>query len=319
MGAFDLVIGVLLLGLFFNTYLYGLVTYQFIVYRNTKYNDPLWIRSIVGSLFCIDTLHSAVAVYAAWEMCVTNYGNPASLAFVSWTIPFTACATALAALVTQAFLGHRVLVLTKSKLLVGVIALCSIIGFVFGLYAGIYSGILHAVAKFGPLSFPVTMWLVFQTSADVIITISLSYILSRSRTGFRRTDTIINRLIRGAVQTGLFASLFALADMFSFLLHRNTNLYAMFAYPLGRIYTNTLLDTLNARLGLKHMTGTMDADSDSNANAFRLQNQSQTLAPHQVHSIQVQKETMQVTDTIHDPSDAKYGGDDVYSHSVKIA
>jgi len=66
----------------------------------------------------------------------------------------------------------------------------------------------------------------------------LSFVLARSRTGFRRTDTIINRLIRGAIQTGLFASIFALADLFSFVLHRNTNLYAMFAYPIGRIYTN---------------------------------------------------------------------------------
>lgn len=66
----------------------------------------------------------------------------------------------------------------------------------------------------------------------------LSFVLSRSKTGFRRTDTILNRLIRGAVQTGLFVSIFALGDLFSFLLHRNTNLYAMFAYPMGRIYTN---------------------------------------------------------------------------------
>jgi thioester reductase-like protein len=66
----------------------------------------------------------------------------------------------------------------------------------------------------------------------------LTYILSRSRTGFRKTDTIINRLIRGAIQTGLFASIFALADLFSFVLHGDTNLYAMFAFPIGRIYTN---------------------------------------------------------------------------------
>lgn len=36
--------------------------------------------------------------------------------------------------------------------------------------------------------------------------------------------------------------MFALADMFSFLFHRDTNLYAMFAFPLGRIYTNVNLD-----------------------------------------------------------------------------
>ena len=106
------------------------------------------------------------------------------------------------------------------------------------------------------------------------------FVLSRSRTGFRKTDTIINRLIRGAIQTGLFASIFALADLFSFVLHGDTNLYAMFAFPIGRIYTNvspfdkkgntgivnrdqqTLLDTLNARIDLKNLNATIDVDSD---------------------------------------------------------
>ncbi|KAF8974444.1 hypothetical protein BDZ97DRAFT_23976 [Flammula alnicola] len=263
MGEFDMVIGVVLIGLFFNTYLYGLVTYQFIVYHNTKFNDRLWIRAIVGGLFVLDTIHSAVAVYAGWEMCVTNYNNPASLAVVGWTIPFTAVATSLAAFITQIFLGHRVFILTKSKPLVAFLGMLSVLGFFFGVYAGIYSGILNEIAKFGPLGPFVTCWLVFQTSADIFITVILTYVLSRSRTGFRRTDTIINRVIRGAVQTGLFASIFALCDLFSFMLHRNTNLYAMFAYPLGRIYTNTLLDTLNARTALKSLAGGTDvADSE---------------------------------------------------------
>ncbi|KIK08346.1 hypothetical protein K443DRAFT_672371 [Laccaria amethystina LaAM-08-1] len=272
----------------------------------------LTYRSVVGALFVLDTVHSAVAVYAGWELCVTNYDNPASLAVVSWTIPFTAVATSCAAIVTQFFLGHRVLMLTKNKILVGLIGLLSVLGFIFGVYAGIYSGILREVAKFAPLNPFVTCWLTFQTSADLIITFVLSFVLGRSRTGFRRTDTIINRLIRGAVQTGLFVSIFALGDLFSFLLHRNTNLYAMFAYPMGRIYTNTLLDTLNARISIKNMnTGTVEVSSQGNT--FRMENQSQTLATTSVHSIQVQKEV--VTDAVEE-RDAKYGGDDGYPSRV---
>ncbi|KAG5647696.1 hypothetical protein DXG03_008419 [Asterophora parasitica] len=297
MGAFDTSVGVLLLGIFFNTYLYGLVTYQFLVYHNTKFGDPLWIS----------------AIYAAWETCVTNYNNPASLAFISWTIPFTAVATSVAAILTQYFLGHRVFILTKSKPLAGLIAVLSFLGFVFGVYAGVRSGIIAEVAKFAPLKPFVICWLGFQTSADLTITFVLSFVLSRSRTGFHKTDTIINRLIRGAVQTGLFASIFALADLFTFVFHGNTNLYAMFAYPIGRIYTNTLLDTLNARNDLKkNMVQTLDADAESNA--FRMQTtQSQTMAGQTLHSIHVQKET--VTDNAinaEERSVEKYTGDDVY-------
>ncbi|KAG5652451.1 hypothetical protein H0H81_004995 [Sphagnurus paluster] len=316
MGAFDTSVGVLLIGLFFNTYLYGLVTCQFIVYANTKFNDPLWIRGIVYTLFITDTLHSAV---------VTNYNNPASLAFVSWTIPFTAIATAVTAILTQYFLGHRVFVLTKSKPLSVLIGLLSTLGFIFGVYAGLFDFLLTVifrVAHFAPLKPFVICWLGFQTSADLVITFILTFILSRSRTGFRTTDTIINRLIRGAVQTGLFASIFALADLFTFVLHPGTNLYAMFAYPIGRIYTNTLLDTLNARIELKSMTATHDVDSESNANAFRMQTSSQTIAGKTPHSINVKKET-----TTHISPDEqsngkqsveiqKYTNDDIYGYKM---
>ncbi|KAF9567785.1 hypothetical protein CPC08DRAFT_626230 [Agrocybe pediades] len=254
MGAYDKTVGELTRSIPVNTYLYGLVTYQFLVYKNTKFNDPMWIKSVVGALFVVDTIHSTVAAYAAWETCVTNYANPSSLAFVSWTIPFTAVATSLAAVFTQFFLGHRVYKLMRNRVLTGVIAFFSCSGFAFGVYSGVRSGIIKEVAHFAPLTPFVICWLGSQTIADLIITAALTYALSRSRTGLRRTDSIINRLIRGAIQTGLFAALFALGDLFSFVFHRDTNLYAMFAYPIGRIYTNTLLDTLNARAELRRLS-----------------------------------------------------------------
>ncbi|KAF8204040.1 hypothetical protein BJ912DRAFT_919996 [Pholiota molesta] len=280
---FDLTVGVLLLGLLgrpfislesrrlqqlltnpLNTYLYGLVTYQFLLYRITNFNDALWLKSIVGVLFVVDTVHSVVCLQwlgyvvgnvlianspldlvaislTAASHSVLNYGNPASLESIGWAIPFTAVATSVAAILTQFFLGHRVYKLTKSIPIISVIAALSSLGFVFGAYAGIRSAIINHVSDLTPMTPFVACWLGFQTAADLMITVVLTYSLARSRTGFRSTDSVINRLIRGTIQTGLFASLLALADLFSFLFHRNTNLYAMFAYPLGRIYTNVMI------------------------------------------------------------------------------
>jgi len=287
MGTYDLTVGVLLIGSFFNTYLYGLVTYQFIVYWNTKFNDPRWIKSIVAVLFVIDTIHSAVAVYAGWQMCVTNYGNPASLLVISWTIPFTAVATSVTAVVTQFFLDHRVYLLTDSIPIVVVVGILSLLGFFFGVYAGVYSGVINQVKNFAPLKPFVICWLGFSTAADLSITGILAFSLSRSLTGFRKTDTIVNRLIRGAIQTGLFASIFALADLFSFLLHQDTFLYAMFAYPIGRIYTNTLLDTLNSRIQLRILAARTREENGEDTNVvFRIQNPSESA----IHSVYVQQE-----------------------------
>lgn len=86
----------------------------------------------------------------------------------------------------------------------------------------------------------------------------MAYVLWKSKTGFRNTDNVIHKLIRGAVQTGIFATIFAAGDLISFgkswkwlfksrkvrksicasVTNPETNIYGMFAIPLGRIYTN---------------------------------------------------------------------------------
>jgi Na+/proline symporter len=64
----------------------------------------------------------------------------------------------------------------------------------------------------------VITWLSSQTAADIVITstqgvwnmstildsalATLINVLSKSRTGFKKTDTLINKLMRGAIQTG---------------------------------------------------------------------------------------------------------------------
>ena len=63
-------------------------------------------------------------------------------------------------------------------------------------------------------------------------------VFCRSRTGFRRTNTDLNRLIRGAIQTGLFAGIFSVCCLITFVVLPNTALNGMFAIPIGRIYTN---------------------------------------------------------------------------------
>ncbi|KAJ7913881.1 hypothetical protein B0H13DRAFT_460036 [Mycena leptocephala] len=272
----DMIVGVYLLGVLFNTFLYGLVLSSFLTYFNTKSNDPLWIRAVVWSLLFTDTIHSAIEIYGAWQTGVEDYGNLASFATVSWTIPFTAVATSVVAIITQSFLMYRVFFLTRSKVLVGFICVSSILGLAFGCTAGVMFGIITEVAKFGPIVPYVVLWLSFQSASDFLITTSLVIVLARSRAGFRNTDTAINRLICGAIETGTFASVFALADLFSFVFFRNTNLYAMFAFPIGRIYTNTLLHTLNTRADLRNIDPVIDCDSEANAGAIRLQSESRS-------------------------------------------
>jgi len=133
MGIYDGTIGTLLVGIFFNTYLYGLVTYQFAAYHRIKFNDHPAIKYMVLTLFLIYTVHSISAIYMAWVYCVTNYNNPTAITSALWPYTFTPIATALAALLTQIFLGYRIYRLSSSRILFGIIIVLAIPSFALGM------------------------------------------------------------------------------------------------------------------------------------------------------------------------------------------
>ncbi|KAJ7456857.1 hypothetical protein B0H11DRAFT_2199945 [Mycena galericulata] len=297
----DTTVGPLLIGVIFNTYLYGLVTSQYLSYWNLKFNDPTWIKVVVGILFLMDTGQSIIAFYEAWNVwykklsmncnktesfeSVTHFGTAM---FADWTRPFTGIATSFSALVTQAFLSHRVFKLTKSKPLTAALAVLIIAAFVFGFTSGIRGYFVNGSTDVKPILslvickdpsffafFLVNDWMLTRLAEYCV----LIFVLSRSKTGFRRTDKIINSLIRGAIQSGLLVTMFTLGDLLCFTLSSKTNLYTMFVYPLGRVYTNTVLYTLNARMSFFQMDQNNDTGGMVTGLSYSIQLQTEFPGP----------------------------------------
>ncbi|KAF8553139.1 hypothetical protein OG21DRAFT_1497928, partial [Imleria badia] len=181
-----------------------------------------------------------------------------------WPYIFRPIGIALAALVTQMYLAVRIWYLTGSKILYGVAILLAILSCVLGIITSVEGWIIRVTMSEIPRIIPIAVaWLSIQVVVDMYITPTLVIIFARLRTGFRKIDTILNRLIRGDIQTGLFAVIFSMGDLITFVVFPNTNLYAMFAISLGCIYTNNLLDTLLTRKLLK-------AELDSTGNMVEM-------------------------------------------------
>ena len=88
-----------------------------------------------------------------------------------------------------------------------------------------------------------------------ILAASLIYALNKSRSGLQELDTVVNRLIRTAIQTGnfrvrvltrrrtesslgLFSGIFAILTLVFYLARQDTELWAFFGLPISRLYTN---------------------------------------------------------------------------------
>jgi hypothetical protein len=70
--------------------------------------------------------------------------------------------------------------------------------------------------------------------ADISIAASLIYLLQGSRTGFSKSDSIINRLIMFSLNTGLLTSLDAIASLVTISVLPNTFVYIMFYVTCSR-------------------------------------------------------------------------------------
>ncbi|ESK87101.1 hypothetical protein Moror_11908 [Moniliophthora roreri MCA 2997] len=151
----------------------------------------------------------------------------------------------------QAFFGWRVKVLTGSWILLAIIQFCSAAAFLMGIATAIACGIVKSFADFQKFQVVVIIWLVCATLADIIITVTLVIHLKRHKTGFKNTDSHLDRIIRLTVQTGLVTAVWAMADLLVYLLDP-TGTHLIFNCVLPKLYTNSLLSSLNSRGGWRY-------------------------------------------------------------------
>ncbi|KAF6764164.1 hypothetical protein DFP72DRAFT_415600 [Ephemerocybe angulata] len=251
MGEYDDILGTLLIGVTVNTYLYGVVSCQYTTYHNTNFDDKLCVKLAVLFLFTLDTAQSIFMIYLSWIFTVVNFSNPVVFSNTHWPCAFIPIGTAVTACVSHLFLGLRMYGISKNKALYAIVLAMTIAELAAGVAFGICMWIMDDPTLLYTLRPFIVSWLTIQMTIDIFVSCFMSCFFHRCRTGYRRTDTVINRLIRGCIQTGAFSAMLAICGLVAFIVRPHTILYAMFMIPIGRTYTTTLMDTLNVRFELK--------------------------------------------------------------------
>ncbi|KAI1794885.1 hypothetical protein LXA43DRAFT_91467 [Ganoderma leucocontextum] len=253
--------GPIFVGVIFNVLLYGIMITQTYLYFNVYKKDRLWMKLFVGLLFLCDTLNTAFDIAFLYTPLVNNFGDDTALMYASWVFATDPVMTALIGSLVQCFFAWRVKVLTNSLPAVFFIATCAIVQFCGGLGTSIAVGMIPEFFHFQKFEVIVIIWLAFSAVADCTITIALVWHLRKHKTGFAATDDIVNRIIRLTVQTGLITALCALVDLILFLV-TPTGLHLLFNLPLSKLYTNSLMSSLNSRSGWRYGSGNGESTSD---------------------------------------------------------
>ncbi|KAJ7091386.1 hypothetical protein B0H15DRAFT_835807 [Mycena belliarum] len=244
--------GLLYIAVVVSASLYGAGLLQFWMYiRKYHSKDPLIVKGLVVAVIVCDTIQQAMLCHAVYTYLVTSIGKPTILPSVVNTLMIELFFSCAIATMVQQFYCWRIYKIGQSAIMAGAVSLvswtsCATLT-VYSIKA-VQLNELSQVITLEKLSIAANS---LSAGTDVLISVVLVVLLQSVKTGFKRSTDLINRLMVFTFNTGLPTSICALIATICIAAFPNTFLYIFFFLLLGRLYTNSLLVTLNSREYIK--------------------------------------------------------------------
>ncbi|KAI3613021.1 hypothetical protein WG66_005312 [Moniliophthora roreri] len=282
----------LFLGYMLNWGLYGVLSVQVYLYWTAFPHDGLVAQTLVYGLYLLETAQTVSLTHNAFQGFVFGFENFVALTKIHnlWLdtyvldglgmlLPKAMNSAVLilfqtVAFVFQIYFANRIRnLLPRSYILVpGIIALLSLAQLAGSVGAAViikHYAIFSAYAEVTASPVPGYLWIVCGTLADILITVTMVYALSRYDTTFKQTRGLVRRLSRLAIETGgLIAAMSLVQPVLSSVFPDQTYHIAP-AIVIAKLYSNSLLATLNSRIkihGARGTTNNANVTPDQNPN-----------------------------------------------------
>ncbi|KAI0689383.1 hypothetical protein BC835DRAFT_1439531 [Cytidiella melzeri] len=241
--------GPLFLGHLFNWGLFGALTVQVYVYYLSFPKDKTLPKAIVTTCYILELLQTVLSTRDAFRNFATGWGNMEDLDRVGWLWFSVPVMGSIICSMGQLFYAWRIYILSHSRLITLLIVAIAMVQLGFGIYSGAHAGIIGHFSGLQATTFKTTaVWLGSAAADDIVIAVCMIYFLRRSNTGFKQTSTLLTKFIRLSCETGLACALFAILDLAFYIRWQNNNYHLAPSIPLSKMYSNSLLVVLNARI-----------------------------------------------------------------------
>ncbi|KLO12042.1 hypothetical protein SCHPADRAFT_929486 [Schizopora paradoxa] len=246
----DNTLGVLLVGCYIAVTLYGLTSHQMYRYFRMYPGDIHTLKLTVASMWSLDTLHTIFIIHACYYYLVTGYFSLTYLDKTVWSLRMSIPLTGTITLIAHAFFSRRIYIFSRNTLAAGAIMSFSLVRMGFTVGITVLSFIFTSFARFDKEVWLLCLTIGLSIISDLIITASLCWFLQKSKTGFSKTDTIIDKLLLYAINTGLLCIIFDSAVLICARTMRWNMIYIGLYFVISKLYSNSLLAVLNSRSGM---------------------------------------------------------------------
>ncbi|KAJ7315702.1 hypothetical protein DFH08DRAFT_1086769, partial [Mycena albidolilacea] len=251
------------------TWLFGIETLQTFNYYSDFPKDPKFLKALVGVIWFLELGHTIASWHGLYGVTITFYGQiehwlspPLSLVF---PILFHACI----ALAVQSFFVYRVRVLSKQWFIPVLCCVLNLVHFVFNilLFGQLATNRVFSIET-QQLSWEITFASSIGPAVDMIVAASLVfYLWHRKTTNFRQTNRIVDTIILWTLETTLLTTASGIMQLILFLTRRNDLSWEMFFLIQAKLFSNSMLASLNGRKRFRSLDGDSHAIALSSAGA----------------------------------------------------
>ncbi|RSH91801.1 hypothetical protein EHS25_009171 [Saitozyma podzolica] len=245
-------LGPIILGLFFDAILCGVMIMQFSHWMSFSKNERMFAKVIVITSSILSLAATGYAVALCMHYFVYGFGVFSNFLSTAWNGWFL-LPDAIVSVLVQVFFAERAYRLTNNnKVVVIVVGALIMLDFAGCLGCLILFNLLaNGQAESNNLTIVLYTWIGGQLAADLTITGIIMWKLITSKTGWSGTDQVIKRLLRLAVETQLPPNLLALGVVITSIINPHSFLTTMFMMILSKFYVCGLLGALNSRYQLR--------------------------------------------------------------------
>ncbi|TBU27820.1 hypothetical protein BD311DRAFT_759734 [Dichomitus squalens] len=253
--ALDNSFGAILIGTFIGLTMYGLSLNQMFRYFHAYPGDTFILKGTVLCLSILDTFHSIACMHASYHYLVNNYFRPQVLLVGVWSVRILAPVTGVTVLVAQSFYARRIYRLGSGYALVVIPIALFMLGTAGFTIAASYEIFAQATfAKFEHFTWLMSGGFACSLATDVVLAVTLIVFLMRSRTAFKKTNSMLSVLVVYTINTGLLTSALSLASLAFGLSHPENMIYIAVNMLATKSYVNAVLAVVNSRRGVAEST-----------------------------------------------------------------
>jgi len=240
-----------------NWFQFGVLVVQIYVYSYNFPEDRTHIKLMVYGVFLLEILQTALDGANLYHWFASGFGNFEALTS-PYAVPFdVAMIESLVSLTVQFFFIYRIMVLSKKRSwwYCVFILLCSIVSSIAAFSVGVYSRIHEKFPTGGILKVTMLTYVIGTTISDLLITSAMVFYLVKRRTREEYASShVVVSIVKLLVETNIATTTVSFTTLLMVLLYPNKNWFFCSASMIGKVYSNTLLVSLNNRIAIRERT-----------------------------------------------------------------